>query len=116
MAVTTPAPIDYLVIVTVTGEQVVELTQQLVQAHFYFTHIESIGGLVPKAAANLLIGVTREQRESLMELLEKYCQRRRTYVPARMETVSIQSQPVMIEAEIGGADIYTFEIERFEQF
>ena len=28
----------------------------------------------------------------------------------------IKVQPVMIEAEIGGADIFTFEVERFEQF
>ncbi len=111
-----PAPIDYLVIVSATGDQVGELVQQLVQSHFFFTHIEGSGGIVPRATTNLLIGISRERRDNLMAILQKCCQRRRTYVPARMETVSMQSQPVMIEAEIGGADIFTFEIEHFEQF
>jgi len=111
-----PAPIDYLIIVTVTGEQLGELTQRLVEGKFYFTHIESSGGIIQKATANLLIGIAHERREALMDIFQKCCQRRRTYIPARMEPASYQSHPVMIEAEIGGADIYTFEIERFEQF
>ncbi len=111
-----PAPIDYLVVVTLTGDQVGDLTQQLVQGKFYFTRIEGSGGLVPKAAANLLIGIARERREDLIKILQKCCQRRRTFIPARIEPASFQGQPVMIEAEIGGADIFTFEIERFEQF
>jgi uncharacterized protein YaaQ len=107
--------IDRLVIAIVSDDQVSELTQQLVKGHFFFTRIESSGGFLQRASISLLIGIAQARYEDLMALLRQYCKRRRTYVAARLETPMQPSQPVMIEAEVGGAVVYSFEVERFVQ-
>ena len=51
-----------------------------------------------------------------MQLVRACCSKRRTYILARNEQPLIHGQPLMIEAEIGGATISVLEVEHFEQF
>lgn len=108
--------VDKIYIVSVSGETVPILREQLVRKNFYFTQIESSGGIIQKESVSLLIGIDHRRAGELLQLIRKVCKRRRTYVPARTETVVMQTHPLMIEAEVGGALIYTLDVERFEQF
>lgn len=108
--------VDKIYVVSVSGETVSPLREQLVANDFYFTQIESNGGIIQKESVSLLIGIDQERAGELLRLIQKVCKRRRTYVPARTETVVLQTHPLMIEAEVGGALIYTLDVERFEQF
>lgn len=108
--------INQLVIVTAASETLGELSQRLVHAGFYFTLTANSGDLLQKESVTLLIGINHSRRDELMSLVEQACQRKRTYIPARMEPALYQNQPVMIEAEVGGAVVSSLEVERFEQF
>lgn len=108
--------VDKMYVVSVSGETVATLREHLVQNNFYFTQIESSGGIIQKESVSLLIGIDQARSNELLQLLQKVCKRRRTYIPARTETVVLQTHPLMIEAEIGGALVYTLDVERFEQF
>ncbi len=110
---TTPN-INQLVIV-VAGVQAGELMQRLSQEHFYFTKIDSSGGLVQEPNATLLIGLNETRLESLLELVRKVCQPYRQFIPAHVSVHPMHMQPAMIEAEMGGATVYVLEVERFEQ-
>lgn len=108
--------VDKIYVVSVSGETVSMLREQLVHNNFYFTQIESSGGIIQKESVSLLIGIDQRRANELLQLIQKVCKRRRTYIPARTETVVLQTHPLMIEAEVGGALVYTLDVERFEQF
>jgi uncharacterized protein YaaQ len=108
--------VDKIYVVSVSGETVSSLREQLVQNGFYFTQIESSGGIIQKESVSLLIGINQARMGELQQLIQRVCKRRRTYVPARTETVVLQTHPLMIEAELGGALVYSLDVERFEQF
>ena len=98
------------------GEQVGDLTHHLVQGGFYFTLVDTSGGFLQNSTDCLLIGINSARRENLLKIIRECCHVRRTYIPARVENPLLQGQPLMIEAEVGGASIYIMDVERFEQF
>ena len=108
--------INQMVIAVVSSDQVGELAQQLVHNDFRFTRIDSSSGLLEEATACLMIGLDAARLDTLLKLFDVACQRRRKYIPASGEITQFQGQPLMIEAETGGAIIYTLDIERFVQF
>jgi uncharacterized protein YaaQ len=114
--VTDHNPIDRLLLITVSGDTITELTQELVARKLYFTLIESSGGFLRKESTSLVIGIANTRYLELLDVIRTVCQRKRIFVPARIETPTAQQHPLMIEAEAGGAVYFTFKVERFEQF
>ena len=110
--------VDTLVIVNASKTQMPSLTKELVEKRFYFTLIDSSGGLLQGSTNTLLIGIQLERHRELMNILRKCCQRRITHVPTQtqMESFAHYSQPMIIEAQTGGATIHTIPVEHFEQF
>jgi uncharacterized protein YaaQ len=107
--------INLLVIVIVASEQINELTPELIKGGFYFTRIDSSGGILERATISLLVGINKIRLEPLMRIIRTCCHTRLKFIPARVEAPLMQGQPLMIEAEMGGAIVYTVEVERFEQ-
>lgn len=115
---TSNAKINTLVIINVSGDQMQELTRQLVEKDFHFTQIDSSGGILHVLTNSLLVGIERQRYQELKELLYACCQRRRTHIAAetQMDIHLHPGQPIIIEAEVGGATINTMDVEFFEQF
>ena len=107
--------INQLVIAVVSGAQAGGLTQRLRAAGFYFTQLDSWGGLLEESTMCLIIGLNASRRPALMDLICQCCKVHRQFIPARLDASMLQVQPVMIEAEMGGASVYTVEVERFER-
>jgi uncharacterized protein YaaQ len=108
--------INELVIVVVAGSQASGLTHRLREGGYYFTQMDSWGSLLEEPTVCLLIGLNADHLQSLLGLIRECCQVHRQFIPARLDASMLQTQPVMIEAEVGGAAVYTFAIERFVQF
>ena len=108
--------IDQLFVVIVVSDQIGELTDKLIKNRFYFTRVDSSGGFLEQATVGLLVGIHHDRQDPLLELIRECCHTRRMYIPARVEPPMIQSQPVMIEAEVGGATVFSFDVEQFLQF
>jgi uncharacterized protein YaaQ len=107
--------VNQLVLATVAGAQARQLENRLIQDGFYFTEIASTGGILHEATVSMLIGLDRTRLSRLLEHLRECCQSRRQYLPVHVESSFLEAQSVMIEAEIGGATVYVFNVERFEQ-
>lgn len=105
--------VNELILLTVAGEQVNDLTQRLRQAGFYSTMVDSRGGLVEERTSTLLIGIDRSQRNTALAIVRETCRRQTRLVPAQLEAPSLAYQPLMIETETGGAVVYTLPIEAF---
>jgi len=111
----TQRSVDQLVIATIAGAQAGPLTDRLTRDGFYATQIDSAGGILYEATVSLLIGLDRERLPGLLKHLRECCRTHRRFIPAHVEAPLLEIQPVMIEAEVGGATIYVLNVERFEQ-
>ncbi len=107
--------VNQLVVATVGSMQAGELTDVLIRDGFYVTQINSHGGIWHEATVSMLIGLDRARLPRLLEHLRKCCSTRRQFLPAHVEGPFLEIQPVMIEAEMGGAVVYVLDVERFEQ-
>ncbi len=106
--------IDRLVIV-VAGAQAGELIQRLSQEKFYYTKIDSSGGLIQEPNVTLLVGLNESRLGTLLDMVRKICQPYRQFIPAHVSVHPMHMQPAMIEAEMGGATVFVLEVERFER-
>lgn len=109
------AVVNQLVLVTVAGSQAGALTDRLVRDEFYVTQVDSSGGILREAANSLLIGLDHARLPRLLEHIRECCPTRRQFIPAHVEAPLLEVQPMMIEAEVGGATVYVLDVERFEQ-
>jgi uncharacterized protein YaaQ len=110
------AQTDRLVVIIASIEQTHQLSQELIQHHFYFTRVDNASGLVVDATVCLLVGIPHNRMNTLTHLIKECCEPRLKFIPARLANQAMQIPPVMIEAEVGGATVYTFEVEHYERF
>ena len=107
--------INQLVLATVAGTQADVLTDMLNRDGFYVTRVDSSGGVLYEATFSLLIGLDKARLPRLLEHVRECCHTRRRFIPAHVEAPLLEIQPMMIEAEVGGATVYVLDVERFEQ-
>jgi uncharacterized protein YaaQ len=107
--------INQLVILVVSGFQADELMRQLNQQAYYFTKIDSSGGLLHEPTICMLIGLDRARLSDLLELTRQCCQPTEQYLPAHVSVQPGYPYLPMIEVQVGGAMAYLTNIERFEQ-
>ncbi len=110
--------INTLLIVYLSADQLPGLTAALNEQKFYFTRIASRGGFLNLSTNTLLIGINDDRHDELTALLNEHCSKRRTHIATQtqMEAHFQPSQPIIIEAETGGATILTLPVEHFEQY
>jgi uncharacterized protein YaaQ len=113
---TNPTPVDQLVLVTAFESQVNPLMARLTGAGFYVTRIDTSGGLLYEAKISLLIGLNQARLPDLLAYIRACCATEVRFVPAYGETLALEAQPMIFEAEVGGAIIYALNVEYFEQF
>lgn len=111
-----PRSIDRLVILVVSGSQSDQLMRRLRQTQFYFTVIDSTGGMLQEPMVCLLLGIGQTQMADLLDIVHQCCQPYTQYIPAQMHIPSDVSSLPMVEAQVGGALVYTMNVERFVQF
>jgi len=107
--------VNQLVIATVAGAQAGALTDRLTRDGFYVTQVDSSGGILYEATVSLLIGLDRARLPRLLEHIRECCRTRLRFIPAHVEAPLLEIQPMMIEAEVGGATVYVLDVERFER-
>lgn len=107
--------VNQLVVATVAGEQAGELMRALLEDGFQVTRMDSSGGMLQEAAVSLLIGLDRARLPRLLEHVRTHCRTYTRYVPAHLEVTMAEVQPLVIEAQAGGATVYVLDVERFEQ-
>ncbi|MEA3342139.1 MAG: cyclic-di-AMP receptor [Chloroflexota bacterium] len=112
---TPPDIVNQLAIATVSGDQAGALMDRLTRDGFYFTKIDSSGGILYQATLSLIIGFDRGRLPRLLEHIRECCPTHRRFIPAHAEAPMLEIQPAMIEAETGGATVCVLNVERFEQ-
>jgi len=100
----------------VVQEQDVEGAVRVLQKmNLAVTRLPSTGGFLGRRSTTLLIGFSAGQEETTVKTLQKKCRTRVEYV-----TIPLEGTPLPIPAPtpitVGGATIFTLEVERYEEF
>lgn len=78
-------------------------------------HMVSSGGFLGRRNATLLIGLPDEMEETIISTLHETCHKRIEYLAVPLEGSPLPL-PSPIPITVGGATIFTFPVDRFEEF
>jgi CPA1 family monovalent cation:H+ antiporter len=106
--------INCLIIAVVQDQDAENALNSLTKAGFSITRLSSAGGFLGRRNATLLIGLTHGQEELVAKTLFQSCRTRVEYV-----TLPLEGSPIPIPTptpiSVGGATIFTFDVERYEE-
>lgn len=108
-------PVNLLAIIFVIGRQAEALLHRLVAEHFYITKIENADLIFQEPTVGLLIGLDTQRMNHLMSIVQETCPPHQEYIPVQVMPLAGLPPLPMIEARVGGALVYSIEVERFIQ-
>lgn len=106
-----------LVLAIVQDEDANALAESLLAEQFGLTRINTAGGFLREGNVSFLLGVGDERLGQLLSIIRRNCVTRTQYVnplPPIMEPGEFY-MPYPVEVQVGGATVFVFEVERFEQ-
>jgi uncharacterized protein YaaQ len=107
--------VDRVAVITLQGGTADELTRRLTEYGFQVTIIESRGGFILEPSSTLLIGFFHADQELLLGRVREICATHKRLIPVQPDGSLLPALPLMIEAEVGGASVIAFPVERFIQ-
>lgn len=91
--------------------------EALVESGHRITRVATTGGFFRQGNTTFLTGVEDNQVEPVIDILRQYCQTRQRLRPVQPDPAG--PMPVVggyVEVEVGGANVFVFDVERFEHF
>jgi uncharacterized protein YaaQ len=79
------------------------------------TRLPSVGGFLGRRNATLLLGLKPEDLENAQNALKESCRQRIEYLAVPLESAPLPL-PTPTPINVGGANIFSVEIEQFEEF
>ena len=113
---TPSSTVNQLVFVVVSGRPAEALMQALNREGFYFTKFDLSMFAFQETTVCLMIGLNSSRTGTLIGLIDEHCQPHQEYVPVQFTPPAGFPPLSMIEARVGGALVYTVDVDRFEQF
>ena len=104
-----------LLIAVVQGQDADLAIESLMDQEFKVTRLPSVGGFLGRKNATLMIGADSERKEQAIEILNKTCRQRVAFIAVPMENSPLP-MPAPTPVTIGGANIFTIEVDHYEEF
>jgi uncharacterized protein YaaQ len=104
-----------LLIVVIQGQDADLAIDSLMDGGFTVTRLPSVGGFLGRKNATLMVGVEADQKEKAIEILNKNCRQRVAFIAVPMENSPLP-MPAPTPVTIGGANIFSLEVEHYEEF
>jgi uncharacterized protein YaaQ len=101
----------YIAIVQAQDAEIAE--NILAEQGFIINRLPSTGGFLGRRNATLLIGSTPDQEEKLFKTLKENCRQRVEYIAVPLESAPLPL-PTPTPVTIGGATVFSFDVEYFE--
>lgn len=108
------SPINRLITTVVQTQDFDNAVNALTAAGLSVTHISSVGGFLGRRNVTLLVGLNENDIGEAVEILRQSCRRRVEYVTTPLEGGPF-NMPLSTPITIGGATIFTFAVEHFEE-
>jgi uncharacterized protein YaaQ len=76
--------------------------------------LPSVGGFLGRRNATLLLSMHEGQREEVVEMLHRTCRQRIEFIAVPLESAPLPL-PTPTPITVGGATIFTLDVERYEE-
>lgn len=108
-----PTNVNRLMAVIIQTRDIENALSALTKLGISVTQLPSRGGFLGRENVTLIIGLSEGQEASTIETLNKACRKRIEYLTTPVEGFpAVLSAPIPVE--VGGATVFTFEVEHFE--
>ncbi len=104
-----------LLIAVVQGQDADMAIQSLNEEGFRVTRLPSVGAFLGRKNATLMIGISQDQEEKAVEILNDTCRQRVAFIAVPMENAPLP-MPAPTPVTIGGANVFSLEVEHYEEF
>ena len=102
-----------LLIAVVQAQDSDNAAQALTKLDASVTKLPSVGGFLGRRNTTLLIGIAADKEIEVMAMLQKHCRQRVEYISIPLESAPLPL-PSPTPVTIGGATVFSLEIEHFE--
>jgi uncharacterized protein YaaQ len=103
----------FIAVVQAQDAEIAENT--LASMHLPVTRLPSVGGFLGRRNATLLIGLPIERQSEIEASLRENCRQRVEYIAVPLESAPLPL-PAPTPITIGGATIFSIDVEHFEEF
>lgn len=79
------------------------------------TRLPSTGAFLGRRNATLLIGIPFERQQQILDALKENCRQRIEYIAVPLESAPLP-MPAPTPVTVGGATVFTLEVEHYEEF
>ena len=76
--------------------------------------LPSVGGFLGRRNATLMIGMQEEQRDTALEALNRSCRQRIEFIAVPLESAPLPL-PTPTPITVGGATVFSLEVEHYEE-
>lgn len=105
---------DKILIAVVQGQDANIAMDALNDGGFGVTRLPSLGGFLGQKSATLMIGAYTGHVSEAIDLLNKTCRKRVAFIAVPMENSPLP-MPAPTPITVGGASIFTLEVEHYEE-
>jgi uncharacterized protein YaaQ len=108
-------PVNHLMAVVIQEADLENALASLNKLGFSIARLTSTGGFLSRKNVTLLVGVQESRADVAVKALENSCRQRVEFVssPLRGETFPL---PTPTQVTVGGATIFLFEVETYDEF
>ena len=107
--------VDRLLSAVIQEQDLENALSALTKLGFSVTQLPSYGGFLGRRNLTLLIGLSKGQESAAVEALSSSSNKRVEFVTTPFDT-GTTPLPSPIPVNVGGATIFVFEVERYEEF
>lgn len=105
-----------LLFTIIQDQDAADFLDALMENGFRATRLSSTGGFLRAGNTTLLIGVENSQADAVLNLVKKTCKRRGQVDPIPLISFARgKVDPHLENVIIGGANIFSVDVERFEK-
>jgi uncharacterized protein YaaQ len=109
-----PEDLNVMIIAVVQAQDADNASYSLGKIGAHVTKLPSMGGFLGRRNATLLIGIRPGSEEMAYQELKKNCRQRIEYISIPLESAPLPL-PAPTPVTIGGATVFSLEVEHFEE-
>jgi uncharacterized protein YaaQ len=105
-----------MILAIVQDEDVGEFLSKLAERGLRATKISSTGGFLRSGNSTVMIGVDDTQVTGVLDVIRTTCQTRNqpsSAIPSPREGIDPAITPYPIEVEVGGANVFVWDVEQY---
>lgn len=110
---------DKLILAILQGDDYYHAIEELNEQGFYVTVLNSSGGFLKRKSVTVMIGVSSQRLEDVLQILKRYGERTETHYHAAHNGVGVPpvtDASVPVPVRCGGVTLFVLDVERHEKY